>query len=364
MNEPTVELLDTIGPPSGGQGDVEFANPSGLACDPAGNLVVADTDNHRIAKIDPDGSLLWSLGGRDDLGKLRPGTAQGEFSSPQAVCTDSEGNIYVADSRNCRVQKLSSDGEPITAFGSWGNDYGQFGGDGPIGIAVDEKGRVLVSDSHTVLDGNHRVERFEPEGDYLDQFGSYGTGLGQFAGSVPIREYGLDFGPGIGPGPIGPAGIAVDAELGLLLDRNNLGGDIYVADCDNDRIVSFRGTGEPAGALGAGAVKRPRQLAIDSAGRLYVSGVHSHEPSYAVHDINDPHKWRIEPECRWVSVLDRSDAIIARIGTPEAHDMMDHHPGRGLHSHGYGLAISLADERIVYVQGGNSIFKFRVDWGE
>ena len=302
LSKPSVELADTVGPPAGGHGDVEFANPSGLACDGAGGLIVADTGNHRIVKLDADGDLLWCLGGRDARGARRPGTAQGEFWSPQAVCTDSEGNIYVADSANCRVQKLSPDGEPLTAFGSWGNGHGQFGGDGPIGIAVDEKGRVLVADSHTVLGGNHRLQRFDSDGDYLDQFGSYGSGLGQFAGSVPIREYGLDFGPGIGPGPIGPAGIAVDSEPGLLLDRNNLGGDIYVADCDNDRILSFRGTGEPGAALGSGVVRRPRQLAIDSAGRLHVSGVHAHEPPLAVHNVNDPFRWQIEPECRWVSV--------------------------------------------------------------
>ena len=363
MSEPSVQLLDTIGPPGGGHGDLEFDNPSGLACDGAGALVVADTGNHRVVKLDGDGNLLWRLGGRGPRGIPQPGTAQGEFWSPQAVCTDSEANIYVADSRNCRVQKLSPDGEPLTAFGSWGNGHGQFGGDGPIGIAVDEKGRVLVADSHTVQGGNHRVERFDPDGDYLDQFGSYGSGFGQFAGSVPIREYGLDFGPGIGPGPIGPADIAVDAELTLLLDRNNLGGDVYVADCDNDRILSFRGTGEPGAALAAGAVRRPRQLAIDGAGRLYVSGVHAHEPPLAVHDIDDPFRWRIEPECRWITVLNRAGAVVAKIGTREAHDQMDHQPGRGLHSHGYGLAVSQIDESIVYVQGGNSIFKFRVDWG-
>jgi DNA-binding beta-propeller fold protein YncE len=261
------------------------------------------------------------------------------------------------------VQKLSPDGEPVTVFGSWGNSFGQFGGEGPIGIAIDEKGHVLVGDSHTVVGGNHRVQRFDAYGDYIGQFGGYGTGLGEFAGAMPIREYGLDFGPGIGPGPIGPAGIAVDTEQSNLLERNNLGGDIYVADCDNDRVLSFRGTGQPGSTLGVGTLHRPRQLAIDSRSRIYVSGVHRHEPPMAVHDINDPFKWRIEPECRWVSVLNTGGEPVAKIGTVEAHEQMDHQHGRGLHSHGYGLAVSQPDESVIYVQGGNVIFKFRVEWG-
>jgi hypothetical protein len=61
--------------------------------------------------------------------------------------------------------------------------------------------------------------------------------------------------------------------------------------------------------------------------------------------------------------LDRTGALVAKIGAREAHDQMAHQPGRGLHSHGYGLAVSPVDESIVYVQGGNAIFKFRVDWG-
>ena len=141
MEGPKVSLLATFGAIAGGHGDSSFRHPSSLASDCDGNLVVTDTHNHRIVKLGPDGSCIWAVGGRDSEGNPRSGTAQLEFDNPQALTTDSENNIYVADSRNCRVQKLSPEGDFLTIFGSWGNANGQFGGDGPLGIAVDEGGR-------------------------------------------------------------------------------------------------------------------------------------------------------------------------------------------------------------------------------
>jgi DNA-binding beta-propeller fold protein YncE len=362
VSEPSVTLSDTIGTPQGGHGESEFNNPSALAVDHAGNLIVADTGNHRIVKLDAQGRFLWSLGGSDADGLPRQGTAQGEFYSPQAVTTDPETNIYVADTRNCRVQKFSSDGDFLTIFGSWGRSQGQFGGDGPLGIALDEHGRVLVSDSHTADGGNHRVQTFTSEGDYLDVFGNYGTGLDQFAGSVPIRQYGFDHGPGIGPGPIGPAGIVVNTQRSHLLNQNVAGAAIYAADCDNDRVIAFRGRGSDPSQLGTGLIFRPRQVALDSAGRLYVSGVHMHEPAGAFQDLDVPGKWRIEPNPRWVFVLSAGGDLLGKIGLTETHDLMEHHHGAGLHVHGYGLAVSPVDDGTVYVQGGNLIFKYRVEW--
>lgn len=366
MSDPTTRLLAKLGIEAGGTGQYEFDSPSALACDSEGNLVIADTNNHRITKLSSEGKYLWSLGRHID-GHPQPGTAQGEFNSPQAVSTDVHNNVYVADTRNCRVQKLSPEGEFLTIFGSWGSQLGQFGGEGPLGIAIDENGLILVSDSHTIMGGNHRIQRFDPDGQYVDQFGSYGSGPGQFGGAMPIREYGFDFGPGIGPGSIGPTSLVVRTDMRTILEANNWGGPIYCADCDNDRIQIFLGIGVSnwKRAFGEGIVYRPRQLALDTRGRLYVSGLHKHEPPAAVESPTDRVKWRVEPEYRWVAVLDpNSGNLLGRIGTSEAHDLVKHRFGAGLHAHGYGLAINPSDDRIVYIQGDNFIFKYQVEWDQ
>ena len=362
------KLVSTIGSPAGGAGPLEFNNPSALAADHDGNLLIADTGNHRVVKLDAQGGLLWSVGGTGSDGAPSPGTAQAEFNSPQAVCTDTDNNIYVADTRNNRIQKLSPESEFITMFGAWGNERGQFGGEGPLGVAVDDRGFVLVTDSHTATGGNHRVQRFDSDGDFVGQFGSYGTGPGQFGGALPVREYGYDFGPDIGPGPIGPAGVAVNTNEDLLLERNNRYGDIFVADCDNDRVHMFQGTEMPITTLGVGTVRRPRQVAVDASDRVYVSGVHRHAPAVAVHDINDPFKWRVEAEHRWVWVLDPRGmfysygTVLGGLPTPEVHAMLEHRQGVSLHSHGYGIAVSKTEQDVVFIQGDNMVFKLRLEW--
>ena len=63
MNQPQVELLATWGTSEGGSGGTEFRQPEALATDSAGNLIVADTGNHRILKLDANGDLIWKLGG-------------------------------------------------------------------------------------------------------------------------------------------------------------------------------------------------------------------------------------------------------------------------------------------------------------
>ncbi len=365
--EPLIELISTLGGEDSGKG-VPYKNPSGLASDSEGNIIVADSGNHRVIKIDQTGILNWELGRKTSEGLNAAGTAQGEFNFPQGVCVSADGSIYIADTGNCRIQKITSEGDPVIAFGSWGNGRGQFGGDGPLAITVNEIGNLLVCDSHTAVGGNHRIQKFGDDGKFIDEFGSYGVGPGQFAGAAPLREYGFDFGPDIGPGPIGPSGIVVNSQLSHLQAMNNLGGDIYVADCDNDRILVFYGTGKFAKSITINGIKRPRHLVMDNNGLLYVTGVHAHEPPMDVHNIDDPINWQIEPEARWVVVVDTNGKFglpgreIAKLGLPEVHKSIKHTENRGLHSHGYGLAINGYDKKVLHVQGGNSIFQYTVDW--
>ena len=362
MDFPKTKLQETYGVLQGGGRPGEFRNPAALATDPSGNLIVCDSGNHRIQKLDRSGNVLWVQGGITADGEPKPGTAAKEFLSPRAVATDQAGCIYVCDSLNCRVKKYDPDGNLMLIFGTQGNDEGQFGGVGPEGIDVDDEGLIFVADSHTIRGGNHRVQVFDGGGHYLDAFGSYGTTPYQFAGSVPIREYGFDFGPGIAPGPEGPVGIALlrnpIARYFAYFRKNT----VFCCDTDNGRIQTVTPQGEHFGTIGQGTLFRPRQISVDSNDNLYVTDIHAHVPAWSSRDTDKEYVWHIEPNCAWVLAFSKNGNLIGRIGSPQAHAMFDHE-GAGLHWHGDGVAVDKSDDQALYIQGHNLIFKLHVQLG-
>ncbi len=114
----------------------DFAKPTGLAVDADGNLYVADTLNNRIEIFDADGKFISAFG--------KNGDGPGYFARPKGVAIDSDGHIWVADGMQDRVQVFNQDAHLLIAFGGHGLLPGQF--QGIVSIAVDKLNRVFTSE--------------------------------------------------------------------------------------------------------------------------------------------------------------------------------------------------------------------------
>ncbi|MCA1724675.1 MAG: hypothetical protein LC748_10590, partial [Thermomicrobia bacterium] len=137
----------------GRQGFNTLKNPQGVAVDAQGNVYVADTDNHRIQKYDNTGRFLSRWGS--------PGNGDGQLKSPHALIVDSQGSIFVADTDNFRIQKFDASGRFLLKWGSKGAGDGQLDSliEGPQGIATDGSGNIYVCDA-----GGNRVQKFDGNG--------------------------------------------------------------------------------------------------------------------------------------------------------------------------------------------------------
>jgi hypothetical protein len=178
----------------------QFNKPRGIAVASDGTIYIADTGNHRIQHMRPDGEVLDVWG---EFASLEEGPALGgTFNEPWGIAISPNGTVYVADTWNHRVQYFTPDGEFLGMFGDFGqaNEPDYFWG--PRAIAVDERGRVFVADT-----GNKRISLFTAEGIPLGQFGEFGWMLGQ-----------------------------LDEPVGLALSGD---GRLHVADTWNQRIQVF-----------------------------------------------------------------------------------------------------------------------------
>lgn len=107
------------------------------------------------------------------------------YQLPTGVATDKDGNVYVADWKNKRVQKCTASGSVITTWGREGTADGEFLW--PWAVAVDKEGNVFVAEAgnvFTATQGNNRIQVFSATGDYLRKWGSTGNGDGQ----VPVSH--------------------------------------------------------------------------------------------------------------------------------------------------------------------------------
>jgi streptogramin lyase len=243
-----------------------FYLPYGVAVDSSGNVYVADTHNNTIRKITPAGVVTTLAGTAASFGSADGTGSAARFNYPYGVAVDGSGNVYVADPGNNTIRKITPAGVVTTLAGTAGSS-GSADGTGsaarfwsPGGVAVDGSGNVYVVDNF-----NHTIRKITPAGVVTTLAGTaLSSGSADGTGSAARFYY--------------PSGVAVDGS-----------GNVYVADTNNYTIrkitpagvvTTLAGTaGSPGSTDGTGSAARfngPYGVAVDGSGNVYVADTSNH----------------------------------------------------------------------------------------
>lgn len=216
----------TSGFGDGKGGMAKFDRPSGIVADDSGSLFVADEFNHRIRKIDISTRNVTTFAGSSTAGFSDGLGAAASFLYPTGLAIDSEGNIYVADTGNHRIRKISPEGEVVTLAGTGTQGFGDGGGNvakfsSPRGVVVSDTGDIYVADT-----GNHRIRKISSTGVVSTVSGSGTRGYQDGDGGVSQFSE--------------PTGVAM------------IGGELYVTDRGNHLIRRIANDGKTDTLAGTG----------------------------------------------------------------------------------------------------------------
>ena len=245
-----------LGFANGDAKSASFSNPMGVAVDSSGNVYIADSRNNLIRKITPDGDVS-TFAGSSKQGSADGKGIKASFFFPTALATDIKGNVYVADTHNSLIRRITPDGTVSTFAGKptkFVNDIKDTAGmDHPSGIAIDKHGNVFVSDLNKDL-----IKKVTPEGKVSIIAGNGDRGKTDGKGSSASFYL--------------PAGLALDGN-----------GNLYVCDSYNNMIrkitpdgtvTTIAGRSKKGSKDGKGSTAsfwHPNSLTVDKNGNVYVA---------------------------------------------------------------------------------------------
>lgn len=246
----------TLGFADGTGSSARFNTIYGLVSDAAGTLYIADSDNHRIRKVTATGETTTIAG--SDSGYADGTGAAAKFKVPYGIALDAAGNIYTSDLLNHTIRRITPAGEvsvfagvpQVAGYSDGKKDTAKF--NFPRGLAFDAAGNLYI------VEGTNRIRKISPAGDVTTLAGNGTAGFADGTGAAAQFSF--------------PYGVAIDAA-------NNL----YVSDQNNHAIRKITAAGVVTTLAGNGALgfadgtasaarfNTPRSLSIDATGNLYVA---------------------------------------------------------------------------------------------
>ncbi|NDG70933.1 MAG: hypothetical protein EBY32_06420, partial [Proteobacteria bacterium] len=237
-----------------------FNEPEGVAVDGSGNIYLVDTYNHKIRKI-TSGGVVTTLAGSGTVGSADGIGVTASFNRPRGVAVDNSGNVYVADEGNNKIRKILPNGAVSTLAGSGAASFNDGNGttagfNRPFGVAVDLQENVYVADT-----GNFKIRKVSPAGNVVTiagdgySSGSYALSMDSVVGSFGRSVDGL------------ASSASFYSPNSIALDKN---GNIFVNDSKALRKINQAGSVSTIYRFNE-SNDMPRGIAVDDAGNIFVA---------------------------------------------------------------------------------------------